>query len=369
MTSNIVPQIKGPSAVLCSTTLAPLQHIPRSFVKRKCLPRVGEQPLGEDKEKDGAEKVHEMETESGQAEERNRKKRSSQDLDDEDVDNEDEKEHTNAETTTAKNNASNPEQATPKPPPTKRSKKRQNAGELDLLATAATDILETQSASSLSPTSPTSTQTTPTLQEDPSQPHPNPETNLYHCPFPSCPKTFTTKERLRCHRKCHLLTRSHVCTVCNEGFFRRQDLSRHMATHSTVKGYACPLCGTRFTRMDARQRHVRTRRCHGAEGISDEAFEIALRGGSGASNAASVVVAADVGGEKNVGEIVTSNLGSTSSVVLPSTAFVPHQNHLPQQQQQAPTAMESIAKAAETTPLPTPSPSIRSSPRADTPPQ
>ncbi|KAJ3102462.1 hypothetical protein HDU97_000544 [Phlyctochytrium planicorne] len=104
-------------------------------------------------------------------------------------------------------------------------------------------------------------------------------TESFPCDFPSCNKTFSSKERLRCHRKCHLLTRSHVCEVCKEGFFRRQDLARHMATHSVVKGFECSLCGTRFTRMDARQRHVRARRCAGAINADDETVERALAAG------------------------------------------------------------------------------------------
>ncbi|KAJ3413228.1 hypothetical protein HDV05_008288 [Chytridiales sp. JEL 0842] len=84
---------------------------------------------------------------------------------------------------------------------------------------------------------------------DPDFPHPTPPThkqklltpiralpkhptdNLFHCPYSSCPRSFTRRFNLQAHYATHLQLREFGCPVCGRGFSRRYDMKRHVRTH------------------------------------------------------------------------------------------------------------------------------------------
>jgi 5'-3' exonuclease len=44
----------------------------------------------------------------------------------------------------------------------------------------------------------------------------------FNCPYPECPKTFATKQKLKSHKKCHRQERCHECPDCGNMFLRKQ---------------------------------------------------------------------------------------------------------------------------------------------------
>ena len=66
---------------------------------------------------------------------------------------------------------------------------------------------------------------------------------------------FTNRDSIILHRKQHTNTRTHVCQVCDKGFFKASCLSRHMRSHTRERPFACDGCGKGFSQGSTMKAH------------------------------------------------------------------------------------------------------------------
>ncbi|XP_072757753.1 uncharacterized protein [Anoplolepis gracilipes] len=71
-----------------------------------------------------------------------------------------------------------------------------------------------------------------------------------------CNSVFDRPSQLNYHyRSKHLGEKSHICQICEKGFFRKADLRMHLNIHLGIKPYACPICDKRFTQISSLAKH------------------------------------------------------------------------------------------------------------------
>lgn len=70
----------------------------------------------------------------------------------------------------------------------------------------------------------------------------------YHCPFPSCGKTFFQKTHLEIHTRAHTGIKPFVCKepTCGAKFSQLGNLKTHERRHTGERPYHCDICGKTF---------------------------------------------------------------------------------------------------------------------------
>ncbi|XP_020291298.1 uncharacterized protein LOC109858449 [Pseudomyrmex gracilis] len=75
---------------------------------------------------------------------------------------------------------------------------------------------------------------------------------------PQCGSNFDRASQLDYHhRSIHLGERSHICQICEKGFFRKADLRTHLNIHLGTNFYICEVCGRKFSHVSNLIRHCR----------------------------------------------------------------------------------------------------------------
>ncbi|XP_029159183.1 zinc finger protein 226-like [Nylanderia fulva] len=73
-----------------------------------------------------------------------------------------------------------------------------------------------------------------------------------------CNSVFDRPSQLNYHyRSKHLGEKSHVCQICEKGFFRKADLRMHLNIHLGTNFYICEVCGRKFNHISNLIRHCR----------------------------------------------------------------------------------------------------------------
>ncbi len=70
-----------------------------------------------------------------------------------------------------------------------------------------------------------------------------------------CSKSFSTRFRLRVHRRLHTGETPYVCQFCGKGFVDRGNFAVHQRVHTREKPYHCPVCGKQFSTKGNLSRH------------------------------------------------------------------------------------------------------------------
>ena len=71
-----------------------------------------------------------------------------------------------------------------------------------------------------------------------------------------CNKSFTRKNHLEIHKRCHLKEKPFLCNKCPKTFTAKSGLTRHVYTHTGEKPYACNECDKRFNQKGSLNCHT-----------------------------------------------------------------------------------------------------------------
>lgn len=73
-----------------------------------------------------------------------------------------------------------------------------------------------------------------------------------------CGLLFDRASQLEYHqRSVHLGEKSHICQICEKGFFRKTDLRTHLNIHLGTNVSMCEICGRKFNHVSNLIRHSR----------------------------------------------------------------------------------------------------------------